>query len=115
MPHEFLFFGPEGTLAEGTVSNVFIVKRKCLLTPSVASGILKGVTRDLVLSLAKERGWPVAETPLTRHDLYTADECFLTNTSSEVLPVVAVDGRSIGDGRPGPLTRALRRDFKKHR
>jgi branched-chain amino acid aminotransferase len=114
-PHELLFFGPTGTVAEGTVSNIFIVKRKCLLTPSVSSGTLRGVTRGIVMSLARKRGWQVSETHLTRHDLYTADECFLTNTSSEVLPVVRLDDRSIGDGSPGPFTRLLGEDFKKLR
>ena len=114
-PHELLFFGPGGTVAEGTVSNIFIVKEKSLLTPSVGSGILRGVTRAFVLELARKRGLRVVETTLTRHDLYTADECFLTNTSSEVLPVVRVDARCIGDGSPGPITRALGEDFRKER
>jgi len=113
--HELLFFGPSGTVAEGTVSNIFIIKQKSLLTPSVSSGILKGVTRGLVMDLARKRGWCVLETPLTRHDLYTAEECFLTNTSSEVLPVVRLDDRRIGGGAPGPLTRLLGEDFKKLR
>jgi branched-chain amino acid aminotransferase len=113
--HELLFFGSGGTVAEGTVSNIFIVKGKRLLTPSVASGILRGVTRGIVIGLARKRGWTVAETELTRHEFYSADECFLTNTSSEVLPVVKLDGRVIGDGRPGPRTKALGDDFKKIR
>ena len=113
--HELLFFGAGGAVAEGTVSNVFIVKGKRLLTPSVASGILKGVTRGVVIGLARKRGWTVAETELTRHEFYTADEFFLTNTSSEVLPVVSLDGRVIGDGTPGPRTKTLGKDFKKLR
>lgn len=113
--HELLFLGPGGTVAEGTVSNLFIVKGKSLLTPSVGSGILKGVTRSVVVELAAKRGWPVTETELTRHEFYSADECFLTNTSSEILPVVKLDGRLIGDGKPGPRTRALAGDFKKLR
>ncbi len=114
-PHELLFLGPSGTVAEGTVSNIFIFKEKSLLTPSVSSGILRGVTRAVVMDLARKRGWRVLERHLTRHDLYTARECFLTNTSSEVLPVVTLDGRRIGDGAPGPLTRLLGEDFKKLR
>jgi branched-chain amino acid aminotransferase len=113
--HELLFFGAAGTVAEGTVSNVFIVKGKRLLTPSVASGILKGVTRGIVIGLARKRGLAVSETELTRHEFYSADECFLTNTSSEVLPVVKLDGRRIGSGKPGPWTRQLGEDFKKLR
>ena len=113
--HEWVFLGPGGTVAEGAVSNLFIVKGKRLLTPSVASGILKGVTRGLVLDLAEKRGWPVVETELSRHEFYSADECFLTNTSSEVLPVVKLDERTIGGGKPGPWTRLLEQDFKKLR
>ena len=97
------------------MSNVFIVKEKCLLTPSVGSGILKGVTRGFVMDLARRRGWSVLERPLTRHELYTADECFITNTSSEVLPVVCVDERKIGSGQPGSVTQRLAEDFRKNR
>lgn len=111
--HELAFFGSGGTLAEGTVSNLFVVKGKCLLTPSVASGILRGVTRQIVIGLARKRGLEVRETELTRHEFYSADECFLTNTSSEVLPVVKLDGRAIGSGRPGAVTKALAQDFRR--
>jgi branched-chain amino acid aminotransferase len=111
--HELLFFGSGGGVAEGTVSNVFAVKGKTLLTPSVASGILRGVTRQIVIGLAKKAGLKARETELTRHEFYSADECFLTNTSSEVLPVTKLDGRSIGTGIPGPVTRRLAQDFKK--
>ncbi len=111
--HELLFLGSLGTLAEGTVSNIFIVKENSLLTPSMGSGILKGVTRGFVLELAQKRFRNVVERPLTRHEVYTAEECFITNTSSEVLPVVRVDERRIGSGRPGPATKVLAKDFKK--
>ncbi len=110
--HELVFFGPRGTVAEGAVSNIFIADQKRLLTPAASSGILRGVTRSVVIALARKRGLQVLETLLTRHELYTASECFMTNTSSEVLPVVSLDGRPIGSGAPGPLTRALARDFK---
>lgn len=113
--HELLFLGPLGTVAEGTVSNIFIVKEKSLLTPSVSSGILKGVTRGFVMDLARKRGYAVQERPLTRHEIYTAEECFITNTSSEILPVVRVDERVIGSGCPGPVTQGLARDFKENR
>jgi branched-chain amino acid aminotransferase len=109
---ETLLLGPAGDVAEGSVSNIFAVKAKRLLTPSAASGILRGVTRDLVIALARRRRLDPLETRLTRHELYAADECFLTNTSSEVMPVTAVDGRRIGGGRPGPVTRLLAADFK---
>jgi branched-chain amino acid aminotransferase len=111
--YELLFLGQGGTVAEGSVSNVFIIKSKCVLTPSVASGILKGVTRSVVIDLAGKKGLEITETCLTRHDIYTADECFMTNTSSEVLPVVRVDGREIGNGKPGAVTRLLAGEFKK--
>ncbi len=112
-PHEILFLNDAGTLAEGTVSNVFVVKKKRLLTPPAASGILRGVTRGTVIEIAREEGFPLVEIPLTRHDVYSADECFMTNTSSEILPVVSADARRIGDGRPGPVTSALARAFKR--
>ncbi len=110
--HELLFLGPSGTVAEGTVSNLFIVKEKRILTPSSASGILSGVTRGFVIELCRKRGFELEETGLTRHEVYNADECFMTNTSSEVLPVVKLDGRFIGPGAPGPVTKILGQDFK---
>ncbi len=110
--HELLFLGPSGTVAEGTISNIFIVKHKRLLTPSVSSGILKGVTRGVVMEIAQARGFSTQETFLTRHELYTADECFMTNTSSEVLAVTSVDHRRIGLGVPGSVTLTLAKDFK---
>ena len=115
LAHELLLLGPSGTVAEGTVSNIFIVKKKRILTPSVSSGILRGVTRSLVIELAKKRKYEVLETFLTRHEIYSADECFMTNTSSEVLPVVSVDSRKIGCGKPGPITKLLAKDFKRNR
>ncbi len=111
--HELVFLSSGGMVAEGTVSNLFIVKKKTLLTPSVSSGILKGVTRGFVIDLARKRQWAVRETMLTRHDFYSAEECFLTNTSSEILPIIEMDGRFIGAGVPGPLTQTLAADFKK--
>ena len=108
-----LLLGPLGTVAEGVVSNIFIVRRKSLLTPSVASGILKGVTRGVVMELAEKNGLRVTEAFLTRHEIYNADECFMTNTTSEILPIIRVDGRRIGAGRPGPVTRSLAEAFKK--
>ena len=112
-PHEIILFSPPGTAAEGTVANIFIVKENSLLTPHAASGILRGVTRDTAMALARQNAVTVKETFLTRHELYTADECFMTNTSSEILPVVKVDKRLIGDGVPGDVTGQLRAAFKK--
>ena len=110
--HEILFFGDTGLVAEGSVSNLFIVRKGVLLTPSAASGILRGVTRSVVMGLAGQRGYLVRETGLTRHDLYSADECWMTNTSSEVLPVTTVDNRKIQDGVPGPVAKQLLIDFQ---
>ena len=110
--HELVFLGPSGSVAEGTVSNLFIVKEKRILTPAVASGILSGVTRAFVIGLCRRRSFEVAETFLTRHEIYNADECFMTNTSSEILPVAKLDGRVIGSGRPGLVTEILQKDFK---
>lgn len=111
--HELVFLNQNGMVAEGTTSNIFMVKEKRILTPSTGSGILKGVTRDVVIGLAVQRGLELWETHLTRHEFYNAEECFLTNTSSEILPAVSFDGRAIGNGVPGPVTELLRRDFKR--
>ena len=79
-----------------------------LKTPPIDAGILEGITRNAVIELAQGAGIPLQETALTRHDVYTADECFLTGTAAEVIPVVKCDGRAIGNGKPGPITRQLR-------
>ena len=84
-----------------------------LLTPPIDAGILEGVTREAVIELARESGSEVREIALTRHDVYMADECFLTGTAAEVIPVVKVDGRLIGDGKPGPVTRELIERFQR--
>ncbi len=110
---EGFLLNPQGFVVEGTVSNVFIVKDGTLLTPSGASGCLEGITRNAVLDLAaRQLGVPAAAGFITRYDLYTADECFLTNTLMEILPVSRVDGRPVGDGRPGPTTLKLSALFK---
>jgi branched-chain amino acid aminotransferase len=114
-PYEFALLTQAGYVAEGTVSNIFILREKRLLTPHGSSGILRGVTRGVVIALARKKGLEVLETFLTRHELYNAEECFITNTSSEILPVVSIDGRRVGDGRPGPVTRSLLKAFKELR
>ena len=105
--HEALMLNHRGDITEGTTSNVFVVQEGRLRTPSVECGILDGITRELVLQLASELGIPSEETRLTVEDLMHAEECFLTNTTQEVLSVTRVDGRMIGDGRPGGITRRL--------
>ena len=103
-----------GEVAECTGDNIFIVRDGELLTPSVDAGILEGITRQTVIDLAREAGVPVRETTLTRHDIFIADECFLTGSAAEVVPVVKLDSRVIGTGQPGPITRDLKTRFHKH-
>jgi branched-chain amino acid aminotransferase len=109
---EALMLNHKGEVAECTGDNIFLVKRGVLKTPPPDAGILEGVTRNAVLELARAADIPTKETVLTRHDVYTADECFLTGTAAEVIPVVKCDGRPIGNGKPGPITRQLRERFQ---
>jgi branched-chain amino acid aminotransferase len=111
--HEALMLNHKGEVAECTGDNFFLVKHGILKTPPLDAGILEGVTRDAVMELANAAGIPVQEPTLTRHDVYTADECFLTGTAAEVISVTKVDGRTIGTGKPGPITRQLREAFLK--
>ena len=104
---EALMLNHKGEVAECTGDNIFIVRRGELHTPSIDAGILEGITRDAVIELAREAGVTVVERSMDRHDVYTADECFLTGTAAEVIPVVECDGRPIGTGKPGPITRDL--------
>ncbi len=110
--HEALMLNHRDELTEGTTSNVFAVQGGRLRTPSVECGLLEGITRGLVLQSASELGIPAEETRLTVADLMQAEECFLTNTTQEVLPVTRVDGRMIGDGRAGGVTRRLHASFR---
>jgi branched-chain amino acid aminotransferase len=110
---EALMLNHKGEVAECTGDNLFLVRQGVLLTPPIDAGILEGITRDAVIELARQAGIVVREIPLTRHDVYIADECFLTGTAAEVIPVVKVDSRTIGDGRPGPVTRDLMDRFHK--
>ncbi len=108
---EALMLNHRGEVAECTGDNIFLVRQGRVLTPPNEAGILEGITRGAVIELAAAAGIPVAEVPLTRHDVYIADECFLTGTAAEVVPVVKVDSRTIGQGTPGPVTRDLSRRF----
>jgi branched-chain amino acid aminotransferase len=107
-----IMLDPTGHIAEATGMNLFLWKQDTLYTPAVHAGLLRGVTRDVILEIAREAGYAVAETLLNRHDLYTADEAFLTGTAAEVAPIRMVDGRTIGAGRAGPVTRDLRARFQ---
>ena len=108
---EALMLNHKGEVAECTGDNIFLVRRGILLTPPRDAGILDGITRQAVCELAVESGLEVQEIPLTRHDVFIADECFLTGTAAEVIPVIEVDSRMIGDGRPGPITQDLIKQF----
>jgi branched-chain amino acid aminotransferase len=101
---EALMLNDAGNVAECTADNVFIVKHGQIFTPPVAAGALRGITRSVVFEMAAELGVKVRETDITRHDVFVADECFLTGTAAEIVPVVKADGRSIGNGKPGPIT-----------
>jgi branched-chain amino acid aminotransferase len=110
---EAIMLNNHGHVAECTGDNIFIVHDGVLETPHPSAGALKGVTRGIVIQLAEKRGWKVREPQLTRHDLMTADECFLTGTAAEIAPVTKIDGRIVGDGKPGPVTLQLMEDFRK--
>jgi branched-chain amino acid aminotransferase len=109
---EVLMLDSEGHVAEGSGQNIFVVKNGAIRTPPAYAGILKGVTRDVVIELAREAGYDMQETMLNRYDVYTADEAFFTGTASELIAIRQVDGRNIGDGKSGPVTRDLRARFQ---
>jgi branched-chain amino acid aminotransferase len=109
---EVLMLDSEGHVAEGSGQNLFLIKRGVVRTPAPYASILKGVTRDVVIELAREAGHEVQETMLNRYDVYTADEAFFTGTASELIAIRQVDGRIIGTGNPGPVTRDLRSRFQ---
>jgi len=110
---EALMLNHNGEVAECTGDNIFIVKHGVLKTPQRDSGILEGITRNAVMKLAVDAGVIVQECVLTRHDIFTADECFLTGTAAEVIAVISLDGRMIGAGTPGPVTADLLKRFRK--
>ncbi len=101
---EAIMLNQEGYVAEATGDNIFLVKKGKLITPPIHAGILEGITRNCVMDLAREKGIPVEEKMFTRHDIFNAEECFLTGTAAELIPVVKVDGRTIADGKPGQMT-----------
>jgi branched-chain amino acid aminotransferase len=108
---EAIMYNHEGYVAEATGDNVFIVRNNVVCAPPVQAGSLEGITRSVVIRLARREGLEVVEKNLTRFDLYVCDELFLTGTAAEVIGVVEVDGRIIGEGKPGPITRRLRERF----
>ena len=109
---EALMLNDAGYVAECTADNIFIIKQGRVFTPPITAGALRGITRSVVFEIAAEMGIKVAETEITRHDVFIADECFLTGTAAEVIPVVKVDGRSIGNGKPGPISARIISRFR---
>jgi branched-chain amino acid aminotransferase len=110
---EALMLNDQGYVTEGSADNIFIVKNGIVYTPPVYLGALEGITRNAILDVAKAQGFEVRETPFTRHDVYVADEVFLTGTAVEVIAVVEVDGRIIKDGKPGNVTNQLLEEFRR--
>ena len=109
---EALMLNDAGNVAECTADNIFIVKRGQIVTPPVTAGALRGITRSVVFEIAAEVGIKTLKADITRHDVFVADECFLTGTAAEIVPVVKVDGRSIGNGKPGPITTRIIARFR---
>jgi branched-chain amino acid aminotransferase len=109
---EALMLNPQGEVAECTGDNIFVVQRGQIHTPPIDAGILEGITRSAVIELARAAGYAVIERTMHRLDVYKAEECFLTGTAAELIPVVECDGRVLGTGRPGPITRELRQRFQ---
>ncbi|AMX82706.1 branched-chain amino acid aminotransferase [Geobacillus subterraneus] len=110
---EALILNDQGYVAEGSGDNVFIIKNGVVYTPPGYVGALEGITRQAIIEIAEDLGYTVKEEPFTRHDVYVADEVFLTGTAAEVISVIKVDGRTIGDGTPGPHTKRLLEEFRR--
>jgi branched-chain amino acid aminotransferase len=109
---EALMLNDAGNVAECTADNVFIIKRGQIFTPPITAGALRGITRSIVFEIAAELGIKVTETDVTRHDVFIADECFLTGTAAEIIPVIQVDGRLIGSGKPGAISARMIARFR---
>jgi branched-chain amino acid aminotransferase len=109
---EAIMLNQQGYVAECTADNIFVIHKGEILTPAASQGALKGITRATVFDIARELGIPMREADLTRYDVWCADECFLTGTGAEVIPVVKLDGRVIGSGKPGPVTARVLASFR---
>jgi branched-chain amino acid aminotransferase len=101
---EALMLNDQGNVAECTADNIFVIKHGHIFTPPITAGALRGITRSVAFEIAAELGIKITETNISRHDVFVADECFLTGTAAEVIPVIKADGRMIGNGKPGPIT-----------
>ena len=108
---EAILLDTQGYVSEGSGENIFIVRKGVLVTPSLSCAILAGITRDTIITLAREEGIPVVEDRFTRDEMWLADECFFTGTAAEVTPVREIDNRPIGEGKPGPITLRLQKRF----
>jgi branched-chain amino acid aminotransferase len=109
---EALMLNDGGNVAECTADNVFIIKRGHIFTPPITAGALRGITRSVVFEIAAELGLKITETDITRHDVFIADECFLTGTAAEIIPVIKADGRLIATGQPGPISTRMIARFR---
>jgi branched-chain amino acid aminotransferase len=109
---EALMLNEAGNVAECTADNVFVIKHGQIFTPPIAAGALRGITRAVVFEIAAELGIKITETDITRHDVFIADECFLTGTAAELIPVIKADGRVIGNGKPGPISMRMISRFR---
>ncbi|MEN9661316.1 MAG: hypothetical protein RL324_265 [Verrucomicrobiota bacterium] len=110
---EAIMLNDQGYIAECTADNIFTVHKGTIYTPSASQGALKGITRGTIVDIARSLDIPLQETPMTRYDVWCADECFLTGTGAEVIPVAKLDGREIGTGKPGPITQRVLAEFRR--
>ncbi|MCC6415601.1 MAG: branched-chain-amino-acid transaminase [Opitutaceae bacterium] len=110
---EAIMLNDQGYIAECTADNIFIVHKGAIVTPAASQGALKGITRDTIFDIAAELNVPIHEANMTRYDAWCADECFLTGSGAEVVPVVKLDGRVIGSGKPGEITRRVLASFRR--
>lgn len=109
---EAVMLNDQGFVAECSGANIFTVKKGIISTPDTSAGALDGITRQVAMEIAEEQKVPLLETNLTTYDLWTADECFLTGTAAEIVPVTEIDGRKVGEGRPGPVTLSFMKEFR---
>ena len=109
---EALMLNDAGNVSECTADNVFIIKHGQIFTPPISAGALRGITRSVVFEIVAELGLKITETDITRHDVFIADECFLTGTAAELIPVIKADGREVGNGKPGPITTRMIARFR---
>jgi len=108
---EAIMLDSDGNVSEAPGENIFVIKNKIIYTPSMASSILEGITRDTVITLSQEFGYPLVQRTISRSELYTAEEIFLTGTAAEIIGVTSVDGKNIGDGKEGEITKMIRKSY----